>query len=265
MVNTKLEKYKIVAGQLLVHAAIVPMAIYASGWEWLASFGVYFLTMTFGISMLNHRYLSHRSIDFRSRILKLACLFLSTVALQGSSLAWVAMHREHHAHSDTDKDPHSPKNIGFWGSYFLSMMHTPNVKRFGLDLLRDKDVLFFHKNYWTINIVWSVLLAVCLGPMWVLVLHWIPAMWQWHGSSIVNALAHTSMHVPKIIGYRNFDTNENSKNLPLFAIFTFGEGWHNNHHEKPYSYNFQHRWFEIDIIAIVIRLLRTMRLVTINA
>jgi len=265
MSENKIEQYKILAGQIFVHAMLIPMMAYGHWYHWAASFGMYFMTMTFGISTFNHRFLAHRSIEFASSTLKSICIFLSTISLQGSSLAWVAMHREHHAHSDTGLDPHSPDNDGFFGSYFLSMMHTPNIKRYGIDLLRDKTVIWFHKYYWRINIIYSVTLFLVFGWMGPLVLHWIPAVMQWHGSSIVNALAHFGKPVPAIVGYRNFDTNENSKNLPLFGYLTFGEGWHNNHHGKPRSYTFKHRWFEIDLVANVIDLLANARLITIKS
>jgi stearoyl-CoA desaturase (delta-9 desaturase) len=58
-------------------------------------------------------------------------------------------------------------------------------------------------------------------------------------------------------GYRNFETKEESKNTWWLAILTFGEGWHNNHHAKPGRWNFSHKWWEIDMSAWVIRLLKT--------
>lgn len=262
--NTKLEQYKILFGQLFAHAMLVPMFFYGTLESWLIAFFIYFLMMTFGISMLNHRTLSHRAIEIRSKFLKYFCLFMTTISLQGSSLVWVAMHREHHAHSDTEKDPHSPVNDGFFGSYFLSMMYTPKIKRYALDLLRDSDIIFFHKHYWKINILYSLILFLLFGFMGPVVGHLIPAVFQWHGSSIVNGLAHYHKKVPTIIGYRNFETNELSKNLPLFAFLTFGEGWHNNHHGKPSSFTFKHRWFEIDIIASIIVLLSKFKMITIN-
>ena len=264
MTSEKIEQNKIFFGQLFVHLMIIPMVVYGIWYHWLISFFVYFLMMTFGISMLNHRALSHKSIEILFKPLKYFSLFLSTISLQGSSLAWVTMHREHHAHSDTEKDPHSPQYDGFWHSYFLSMFHSPNIKRYGLDLLRNTDVIFFHKYYWKIDIAYDIFLFLTLGIFWVIVLHWIPAVMQWHGSSIVNGLAHYHKSVYKIVGYRNFETNEYSKNLPLFGYLTFGEGWHNNHHNSPNSYTFKYRWFEYDIIASIIKLLAKMRAVKIN-
>jgi stearoyl-CoA desaturase (delta-9 desaturase) len=50
-----------------------------------------------------------------------------------------------------------------------------------------------------------------------------------------------------MFGYRNYATDENSRNNWFVAIFSGGEGWHNNHHHDPASASVQHRWWEIDI------------------
>lgn len=264
MNSTTIEQYKILIGQIFVHLMLIPMIYYGSTVDWLYSFFVYFIMMTFGISIFNHRMVSHKAIEIKSKVLKYFCLFIATIVLQGSSLAWVSMHREHHAHSDKENDPHSPVNGGFYKSYFLSMMYTPKVKRYGLDLLRDKDIVFFHKHYWKINFLYSIILFLIFGFMGPIVFHYIPAVFQWHGSSIINGLAHYHKKVPSIIGYRNFETNELSKNLPLFSLLTFGECWHNNHHGKPSSYTFQHKWYEIDLIAEIIKILSKVNLIKIN-
>ena len=258
------EQYKILLGQVVAHAAIVPLLIYGTWEYWISAFCVYSLMTIFGISLMNHRTLAHNTIEIKSTFIKIFSLFIATISLQGSSLAWVSMHREHHAHSDTEKDPHSPKNSGFLKSYFLSMMHTPDVKRYGRNLLRDKLVIFFHKHFWKINLGYSSFLFILLGPIGVLSFHLVPAAIQWHASSVVNGLAHYHKKVPTIIGYRNFETKELSKNIPLFAYLTFGEGWHNNHHAKVNSYTFKHKWFEYDFVAWIIESLSKFKLVKIN-
>ena len=56
---------------------------------------------------------------------------------------------------------------------------------------------------------------------------------------MVNALGHR-------YGYRNFDTNDNSRNHTLTALLVVGEGYQNNHHESPHSANFAVKKGEID-------------------
>ena len=65
-------------------------------------------------------------------------------------------------------------------------------------------------------------------------------------SSSINGLCH---HV----GYRNFDNT--ATNLRLLALFTGGEGLHNNHHGIPRSPKFSFRTSEIDPAWPIIKLL----------
>ena len=74
------------------------------------------------------------------------------------------------------------------------------------------------------------ILFLTFGWMGILVGHLVPAAFTWHGVSIVNAVSHAPINLPSILGYRNYETNENSKNIPLAGYLTFGEAWHNNHH-----------------------------------
>ena len=60
---------------------------------------------------------------------------------------------------------------------------------------------------------------------------------------------------PHLFGYRNYETNDNSRNNALVAIITSGEGWHNNHHAEPGSASNQRHWWEIDLTYLLLRLL----------
>jgi fatty-acid desaturase len=51
-------------------------------------------------------------------------------------------------------------------------------------------------------------------------------------------------------GYKNFKVDSStgtSKNNYFIGYFSFGEGWHNNHHHFPYSAKFSYYWWEFDI------------------
>jgi len=61
----------------------------------------------------------------------------------------------------------------------------------------------------------------------------------WHITWSVNSLTHTS-------GYRNYETNDHSRNNWLVALVAAGEGWHNNHHAQPRCAAAGHRWWELD-------------------
>lgn len=257
MTQTEQAQYKILVGVVACQLAMVYMIFIGTGLQWLMAFFIYFLMFGLGVSLLNHRVLSHKSVTIENRFLKHFLLFWSTVMLQGSTLAWVGMHREHHAYSDTEKDPHSPV-FGFWKSYWLSMLHTPNI-RFVKDLLRDKTIQRYHEYYWTINFAYTAVLFLLFGIEGVLAGHWVPAALAWHGVSVVNAISHTNTPIPAILGYRNFDTNDYSKNIPLAGYLTFGEAWHNNHHGDPTNVSFASKWWEWDLVGQIGKLINKTR------
>jgi len=69
----------------------------------------------------------------------------------------------------------------------------------------------------------------------------------------VNSITH-------LWGYRNYDTNDNSKNNFFIGILASGEGWHNNHHADPRSARHGHFWWELDVAWLTIRLLERVGL-----
>jgi stearoyl-CoA desaturase (delta-9 desaturase) len=61
-----------------------------------------------------------------------------------------------------------------------------------------------------------------------------------HSTWLVNSATHSW-------GSRRFETRDLSTNSWWVALFTWGEGWHNNHHAHPVSANHGVVWYEIDI------------------
>ena len=63
------------------------------------------------------------------------------------------------------------------------------------------------------------------------------------------------------LGYRNHALKDVvSRNILPVATWRGGEELHNNHHADPKSAMFSHRWFEVDIGWVFIRLLSALRL-----
>ena len=79
---------------------------------WLASVGMYFITGCLGITITFHRYLTHRSFSMPLWMEKLFTLF-GCMGGTGSSIGWVAVHKNHHRYADRPGDPHSPVTQGF--------------------------------------------------------------------------------------------------------------------------------------------------------
>ena len=142
--------YKLLAYQVLAHLSIIYAIVFFDLYLFLASLFVYFLMISIGISAGFHRLISHRGYE-APRWFKATALLIGTLGLNASALVWGAMHREHHAYSDTEDDPHSPSIDGILKTYFGVVLYQPKLK-FAKDLLRDKMVIFYHKQYFKINI-----------------------------------------------------------------------------------------------------------------
>jgi len=64
----------------------------------------------------------------------------------------------------------------------------------------------------------------------------------------INSLAHVS-------GRKRYLTGDDSRNNWLLALFTLGEGWHNNHHAYQSSARQGFRWWEIDTTFYILKAL----------
>jgi sn-1 stearoyl-lipid 9-desaturase len=196
-----------------------------------------------GVSAGLHRWASHRSFDVNP-FFKPMMLFFGCLACQGSAIFWATIHRSyHHRFSDSDKDPHAFKD-GFWHSYILWMFRIQegnfNTKRI-IDLLSDSTVVFFHKYY--LHILWTTnLIAAIISIDFWLYFIILPSFVTFHKFGLQTSIVHY-----RKLGYRNFETGDDSVNIPWLFPITFGEAWHNNHHAKPMSSRIGgERWWEFD-------------------
>jgi len=204
----------------------------------------YFLYFGVGVSMMLHRFYSHKSFTFKSVIVQKLCTIITVLAGRGSPMGWVYVHRVHHAYSDTDKDPHPPN------SPMMLLPHRTKVEKINLRLIKDllnKENIFINDWYVLIHIVF--VLALTLINPWLTVFVWaIPVC-------ITGSMMDVVTYCNHFIGYRNFETKDNSRNIFILGYLALGEGWHNNHHANASNYSFQHKWWEFDPIALIIKIL----------
>ncbi|MEM7255676.1 MAG: acyl-CoA desaturase [Pseudomonadota bacterium] len=235
------------------------------GVSWFAvavCIGLYALRMFF-ITGFFHRYFSHRAFK-ASRIVQFAMGVLGCTAGQRGPLWWAAHHRQHHASSDTQRDPHSPHHHGFWYSH-LGWFLTHESFRIRTELI--PDWMKYRELWWLERFDWLPLVGLGFGCYalgdWAATHHptWGTSGWQvfvwgfvistvtlYHCTYSINSLAHR-------FGRRRYATTDESRNNVWLALLTFGEGWHNNHHHYPGSARQGFFWWEIDITYYVLRLL----------
>lgn len=213
----------------------------------------YFLYGCLGVVVTYHRHLTHKSFDTHPLIVKIFSV-LGCFAGTGSPLAWIAIHINHHLKSDKPSDPHSPHFKGF--KIFTLDYHTEvdsNTKWRMRDLITNKFQQFLHRYYFLINIAYSILLYSIGGFYLMIFFHWMPAAVTAIMSNVVNYVG----HMPNWPGsYRSYSINDKSANNFIFAIPSWGEAWHNNHHRYPRNYMFGQKWYEIDISGLIIKLIK---------
>ncbi|MEM6330496.1 MAG: fatty acid desaturase [Planctomycetota bacterium] len=249
-----------------VHVVALAAPFFFS-WQALVAFAVlYVLTGSLGICMGYHRLLTHRSFE-TFRPVRWLLAMLGGLSGEGSALTWVANHRKHHAFSDKDGDPHSPRHGKWWAhmTWFMpnrgEKWNAELLSRYAPDMLKDRGMVLLHKLFLPSHFALAVLLF-CVGyfgtPLgmggehalfygWSMVV-WglaLRMVWVMHVTWLVNSATH-------MWGYRNYETTDDSKNLWWVGLLAFGEGWHNNHHAYQRVASQGHKWWEIDTTYWVI-------------
>jgi stearoyl-CoA desaturase (delta-9 desaturase) len=220
---------------------------------------LHWLFGSIGICLGYHRLLSHRSFQV-PQWLEYAIALIGALALQGGPIFWVAGHRLHHAFTeDKDKDPYSASR-GFWWSHMLWLFYPQaeffdyqQYRRFAPDLDRDPVYRWLNRYFFLLQIPLGLLLYAIGGWSFVVWGIFVRAVLLWHSTWFINSVTH-------LWGYRTFDTADNSRNLWWAAIFTYGEGWHNNHHAHPNVAKAGWRWWELDVTWWAIWVLKRMGL-----
>jgi stearoyl-CoA desaturase (delta-9 desaturase) len=213
---------------------------------------------SWGIGMGYHRLLTHRGFQ-TPKFVEYFLAFCGTLALQSGAVNWVTTHRIHHAFTETDKDPHSPRSGTFWahiGWIFRGTAQNQTEEtqwRYSPDLMKDKVHVFLSNYYYVTPILAGVILFLIGG--WTMVLWgiFLRTIAGWHFTWLVNSATH-------LWGTRRFETRDDSRNNGLIAALTFGEGWHNNHHAHPRSAKHGLTWYEFDVNWVQIKALEKLGL-----
>jgi fatty-acid desaturase len=241
------------------HLAAIP-ALFTFSWaNLIATLIVWVVAASWGIGIGYHRLLTHRGFTTSTWMMR----FLATcgsLGLQSGPITWVTTHRLHHAFTDTDKDPHSPRNGVWWshiGWIFQGIAQNQSEatrQRYSPDLNKDAYLRFLDKYYYATTLVLAAVLFAIGGwtmVVWAIVLRIVVS---WHFTWLVNSATH-------LWGSRRFETRDDSRNNGLVAAVTFGEGWHNNHHAYPRSAKHGLTWKEFDINWVQLRLLEKLGLI----
>ncbi len=238
--------------------------------------GIFFFGIM-GINVGYHRLLTHRGFTC-PRWLERTLAILGCCSGQDSPAFWVAVHRRHHQHADELPDPHSPLRGFFWGhvGWLLTkgadLGRHPLIDRYAKDLKRDPFHAWLVKSdHWIFIAILSWLLfftggfgiAASQGAGVMEAVQFGLSLFIWGAVVRTLLVLHTTWSVNSVAhlwGYRNYATPDDSRNNWLVGILANGEGWHNNHHADPRSARHGHKWWELDLSWLVIRLMMTLGL-----
>jgi fatty-acid desaturase len=275
----RLERTQILG--LVVYHAVAALAFLPWFFSWtgvvLAILGVYVFGVL-GINIGYHRLLTHKGFAC-PKWLERTFAVLGVCCLQGSPSRWVAIHRRHHEHADHPPDPHSPIRSFLWAHIGWVCVKNEEMDLGGhyhgyaKDILRDPFYVWIedHKIWAWLPLVTAALFFLIASAVG-LILRWPVSEAVQFGLSVMvwGVFVRTVLHlhftwsvnsVTHMWGYRNYETDDDSRNNAIIAFFSNGEGWHNNHHADPRSARHGHMWWEIDVAWITIRFLEIVGLV----
>ena len=240
---------------------------------WLVCFTVFlsaYMLNSLYISIFYHRGLCHRAVTLKPWMVR----FVATTGNWLTGLdpkGWICMHRLHHAHSDTEADPHSPSNGGILSVFFAQHKAYERVL-VGLYRGEAKYVaavadLDFPVHWLNTKRLWLLPLVIHLGIG--LVIGYTTGYWLLGSCYAVGLMCHPIQgwlvnSFGHAHGPRNFETPDDSRNNKWVARFILGEGYQNNHHAYPASAKFAYTPQEFDMGYWLCRVCQRLGLLTIN-
>ncbi len=237
-----------------------------TGTEALLWFVGFYAWHTAGVTVGYHRLLAHRSFKCPKPV-EYFLVIGGYLAFESSPIWWATLHRAHHRYTETELDPHSPRfgnNHAYWW-WIFGDKYPPHLdpKVQAPDLVNDPLYrLLERNNNWHTSHLTNT--AIGFGSRGLL---WLFCGWEIALISVVTGLlvqqvpfmVNLFCHKPKL-GYKNFETNDDSTNVPWLALVTLGDSWHNNHHAYPGCARAGLRWYEIDFSWLTIKTLQALKL-----
>jgi stearoyl-CoA desaturase (delta-9 desaturase) len=233
----------------LVAVVGVPLFSYFFDYSWVdwTLFGIFYVVTGLGITVGYHRLISHRSFTCPDAV-KVAFLIAGGWALENSALKWCADHVRHHAKVDQEEDPYNAKK-GFWHSHLLWIFFKdPNADdKYTAIFRKDKWIMWQYQNYFLI------VLSGLAVPSLIGYLHrgWVGALSAFllagvcrtflvlNSTFCINSICH-------LWGDQPFGNANSSRDSWWISLITFGEGYHNYHHNYPRDYRNGPKWYNFD-------------------
>jgi stearoyl-CoA desaturase (delta-9 desaturase) len=238
-------------GTAIVTCTAVPWYLWYFGADayLISLFFAFFIATGLSITLGYHRLFSHMCFQAKWPV-RLATLIFGAAAFENCALAWVSDHRRHHKHVDHDEDPYDISK-GFWhahiGWILFKLNPEPPYDNVA-DLRKDKLVMWQDRYYVTIAVTAGFVAPALLGY-----LHsgWVGALGGFllGGVARVTAVQHMTFFINSLchtVGTQPYSNKCSARDSWVMAIFTFGEGYHNYHHEFQHDYRNGVKWWQWD-------------------
>ena len=219
----------------------VPLYIWHYGLDWfqVGLFFFFYMATGFSITLGYHRLFSHLSFKAKSPV-KLSTLLFGACAFENSALDWSSDHRKHHKHVDHEEDPYDISKGFVWAHIgWLLFKLSPEQPMDNVnDLKRDPLVMWQHRWCIPLAITLGFVVPMLLGYLWngaagalgaFLLAGVLRVFAVQHSTFFINSMCHT-------VGNRPYSTRCSARDSAIMALFTFGEGYHNYHHEFQHDY-----------------------------
>ena len=238
-VNWKISGFLI--GTLALTLTAVPAFIITCGLDWfqVGLFVGMFILTGLSITLGYHRLFSHRAFEAHW-LVKLLTLVFGAGAFENSALLWASEHRRHHKHVDDEEDPYSIQK-GFFhahiGWLLFKLEPEPPFDNVG-DLKRDRLVMWQHRNIHLLAVLVGFVLPAVLGWLWGGALGALGGFLL-GGVARVVAVQHCTFCINSLchmLGEQPYSKRCSARDSLLMAFVTFGEGYHNYHHEFQHDY-----------------------------
>ncbi len=235
-----------------------------SAWGYIAAALALTHVTIASVTIFLHRHQAHRALTLHPAVSHFFRLWL-WLTTGMVTREWVAIHRKHHARCETAEDPHSPQVYGIWrvlfrgvGLYRAEAAVTETLDNYGRNTPDDwleRHIYGRHRFVGLfITLAVDILLFGWVGPIiWLVQMVWIP-FWA---AGVINGVGH-------YWGYRNFETQDTSRNIVPIGILIGGEEFHNNHHAYGSSAKLANKWWELDIGWVYIRTLERLGLASVK-
>jgi stearoyl-CoA desaturase (delta-9 desaturase) len=224
-------------------------------WQTLVLALVFIFLTGLSITAGYHRLFSHLSYKTHP-LVRLFYLLFGAAAFEGSVLEWSTDHRNHHRYTDTDQDPYDIKK-GFWFAHMGWLFFLdPDDRDYSNveDLSADPLIRWQHRHFIALGFLICFLLPTLIATIWgdplggFIIAGALRVTLNQQFTFCINSVCH-------LWGKRSYSEGQSARDNWVTALFTYGEGFHNFHHQFPIDYRNGIRFFHYDPTKWLIRLL----------